>query len=191
MSELSEAKGRRGFGGWRWMALIASALMGLALAVPAYATGDVVHFGSSIHVGKEDSIHDAVCFFCSVTVDGTARGDVVVFFGDVKVNGHTEKDVVNFFGQVRAGDEASIGHDLVNMFGGVKLGENVRVGQDAVVLFGRLQAATTASVGGDQVIEPAILFWGPCLLVFFLIWALVYQVRASRRRRLLRGYGRL
>ena len=84
---------------WIWL-MCGLALLVLAAGVPARAAKDVVHFGSSIDVGPGESIHDAVCFFCSVNVKGTVRGDMVVFFGDVRIDGHAEHDVVNFFGNV-------------------------------------------------------------------------------------------
>lgn len=158
------------------------------LAVPARAAQDVVQFGSTIDVGKNDTIHDAVCFFCSVNVKGAVNGDVVVFFGDVRIDGHANHDVVNFFGEVKAADGTSVGHDLVNFFGGVRLGENVSVGQDVVVMFGSLRAAESTTFGGERVVEPGWLFWGPFLVIVLGISFIVHEVRWRRRRRMLHGY---
>ena len=69
-----------------------------ALALPAHASKDEVQFGSTIHVPRDGSIHDAVCFFCDVDADGTVEGDIVVFFGDVHIGTAANHDVVNFFG---------------------------------------------------------------------------------------------
>jgi hypothetical protein len=158
-------------------------------ATPARASQDVVQFGSAINVSKGDTIHDAVCFFCSVNVQGTVTGDIVAFFGDVRIEGRANHDVVNFFGEVKAADDTSIGHDLVNFFGGVQLGQNVTVGQDLVVMFGSLRAAQCASfmIGGSRVVEPGWLFWGPLLLVIFGISFVISEFRRARRRRML-GY---
>ena len=164
------------------------ALLVLAAGVPARAAKDVVHFGSPIDVGPGESIHDAVCFFCSVNVKGTVRGDMVVFFGDVRIDGHADHDVVNFFGDVKAADDTSIGHDLVNFFGGVELGRNVTVGQDAVVMFGVMREASTSSVGGSKVVESGLLFWIPFLVIGGMISFAVRELRWMRRRRFLRGY---
>lgn len=162
-------------------------LLTAMLARPALAAQDIVEFGSSIDVPEQDTIHDAVCFFCSVNVEGAVNGDLVVFFGNVHINGHANHDVVNFFGEVTAEDDSSIGHDLVNFFGGVRLGQNVTVGQDTVVMFGSLRAADSANYGGSRVVEPAWLFWGPFLAVGLGIYFVVHEFRAYRRRRLL-GY---
>jgi len=165
---------------------------GLALLVlaasPARAAKDVVHFGSSIDVGPGESIHDAVCFFCSVNVKGTVQGDMVVFFGDVRIDGHADHDVVNFFGDVKVADDTAIGHNLVNFFGGVELGRNVTVGEDAVVMFGQMREASSASVGGSKVVESGLLFWIPFLVIGGMVSFAVREVRWMRRRRFLRGY---
>ena len=164
------------------------ALLVLAAAAPARAEKDVVHFGSTIDVGAGENIHDAVCFFCSVNVRGTVRGDLVVFFGDVRIDGHADHDVVNFFGSVKAADDTAIGHDLVNFFGGVELGRNVTVGQDAVVMFGNMREASSSSVSGSKVVESGLLFWIPFLLIAGMISFAVREIRWMRRRRFLRGY---
>jgi len=165
---------------------------GLALLVlaakPAWAAKDVVHFGSSIDVGPGESIHDAVCFFCSVNVKGTVHGDTVVFFGDVRIDGRAEDDVVNFFGSVKAADDTVIGHDLVNFFGGVELGKNVTVGEDAVVMFGQMRESSSSSVGGSKVVESGLLFWVPFLIIGGMVSFAVRELRWMRRRRLLRRY---
>jgi hypothetical protein len=164
------------------------ALVAGLLAIPAHAAQDVVQFGSTIEVAPNETIHDAVCFFCSVNVKGKVNGDIVAFFGSVRVDGQANHDVVNFFGDVKAADNTSIGHNLVNFFGGVRLGENVSVGQDTVVMFGSIQAEPSASFGGSRVVEPAWLFWGPFLVLFCGIYFLVHEVRSYRRRRLFGVY---
>ena len=58
--------------------LLFSAL--LLAATPARAEKDAVQFGSRIVVPEGQSIHDAVCFFCSVDARGSIDHDVVVFF---------------------------------------------------------------------------------------------------------------
>jgi hypothetical protein len=172
----------------RVLGIAAAVMLAAMLAKPALATEDVVHFGNTIDVGKDASVHDAVCFFCSVDVQGTVKGDIVVFFGSARIDGRANHDVVVFFGDVKAGDDSSIGQDLVNFFGGVRLGENVTVGKDTVVMFGDLRAANTASIGGDRVVQPGWIFWVPFLLIFGGISFVVHEFRIQRQRRMLRGY---
>jgi hypothetical protein len=159
-----------------------------AAATPAHADRDAVQFGSNIHVARGASVHDAVCFFCSVYAEGDVNGDIVVFFGNTHIAGTAHHDVVNFFGNVTAEDNASIRRDLVSFFGGVRLGENVSVGKDMVVLFGSVHAPASVAVGKDRVVQPGWVLWGPLLLVGLIVIVIVREYRAYHRRLLLRAY---
>src|SRR4051794_4096738 len=156
------------------------------LALPAHASKDEVQFGSAIHVPRDASIHDAVCFFCDVDADGVVEGDIVVFFGDVHIGNAANHDVVNFFGTIKAEDNAHIGQDMVSMFGSVRLGEDVSIGKDLVAMFGGVRTADSVSVGGDRVVEPAWLFWGPLLMIALVVILVVREFRANRRRAFMR-----
>src|ERR1700757_1896515 len=151
--------------------VLSSAL--LLAATPAHADKDAVQFGSNIVVPEGQSVHDAVCFFCSVNAKGDIDHDVVVFFGNVHIAHQSKHDVVVFFGTVRADDEASIGHDVVNFFGSVRLGENVTVGNDLGVMFGGLHAADSANIQGSRVAQPPWVFWTPLLLLTLIIIVVV------------------
>jgi len=169
--------------------LVALCFLAVAFVLPAArAENDMVQFGSTIHVGPGETIHDAVCFFCGVDNRGTVQGDIVVFFGDVHLAGTANHDVVDFFGSVRAEDNSSIGEDLVNFFGNIRLGDNVTVGKDMVSMFGSYRSAPTAKNGGDRVIQPAWLFWGPLVGLFLVIYFVVHEVRSHRHRMYMRGY---
>ena len=56
--------------------ILACSLLSAALvfaATPAHADRDAVQFGSNINVPQGESVHDAVCFFCSVNAAGHGR----------------------------------------------------------------------------------------------------------------------
>lgn len=167
--------------------LLASALV--FAATPAYANKDAVQFGSNIVVPEGQSVHDAVCFFCSVNAKGTIDHDVVVFFGNVHIAQQSSHDVVVFFGSIRVEDDASIGHDAVNFFGTVHLGENATVGNDLVVMFGGLHAADSANVVGNRIAQPFWVFWTPLIVLGLIITLIVHEVRSRRRRDYLAAYG--
>ena len=154
----------------------------------ARAEQDAVQFFSNIEVTPDSTVHDAVCFFCSVDIEGKATGDVVVFFGNTHIAKDAQHDVVNFFGRVTADDNASIDHNLVSMFGRVRLGENVHVGEDLVDLFGSLQTGNGVTVEGDRVVQPAIIFFAPFIFLCLIVILIVREFRAYRRRVFLRGY---
>ncbi len=164
--------------------VIPSFLLLAAFALPAHADRDAVQFFSNIDVPEGSSVHDAVCFFCSVNAKGNIDHDVVVFFGNVHIGAHSDHDVVNFFGTTRLDDNASVAHDMVNFFGSIHMGENATVGNDVVAMFGSLRMAETASIGGNRVSQPAALFWVPLLILCGIIVLIVNQVRTYRRRQL-------
>jgi hypothetical protein len=164
--------------------LLVALVVALA-ARPARADHDQVQFGTNINVPAESSIHDAVCFFCSVNAQGTIDHDVVVFFGDIHIAGHANHDIVNFFGTVRADDNAFIGHDLVNFFGSIRLGENVSVGGDMVSMFGGVHTADSVSVNGSRVIQPFWVLLIPLVILGGIITLIVNAVRNFRHRQLM------
>jgi hypothetical protein len=172
-------------GGFMIRRILVSCLLSAALAfaaTSAHASRDEVQFGSNIKVPQGTSIHDAVCFFCSVDAQGTVDHDIVVFFGNVRIAGHADHDVVNFFGSVRAEDNASVGHDLVSFFGSIRLGDNVSVGNDMVAMFGGVSAPDSVSVGGNRVVQPGWILWIPLMIAGVIIIVVVREVRAWRRR---------
>ena len=169
-----------------------SLLLAVALlvpAIPARAEKDAVQFGSDINVAEGQSIHDAVCFFCSVRAKGDIDHDVVVFFGNVHIAHQSKHDVVVFFGSVRADDDAAIGHDLVNFFGSTHLGDNVSVGGDVVAMFGSLHTADSVTIAGSRVFQPIWIFVVPLVLLGLIVSLIVREVRASRRRHYFAAYG--
>ncbi len=153
--------------------IFACLLLLAAAATPALAENDEVQFGSDIHVGANSTVHDAVCFFCSVNIEGKATGDIVVFFGSVHVSGDAQHDLVNFFGEVKVDNNASVDHDLVSFFSELRLGENVRIGEDLVSMFGSLDAAPSVTVEGDRVVQPAWLFFGPLAVFVGIVYLIV------------------
>ena len=156
--------------------------------VRAHAASDAVQFGSDINVSANHPVHDAVCFFCSVNVEGEVNGDVVVFFGGVHIDGMAHRDVVNFFGRTRLADNSMIGRDLVNFFGSVRAGENAQIGRNMVIMFGSLRAPASLSIGKDRVVQPGWVLWIPLLIFAMIIIVIVRGLRAWQRRRMYAGY---
>lgn len=177
----------------RLRSILASILLVAVVALApraAHADRDEVQFGSNIVVPAGSSIHDAVCFFCSVNALGTIDHDVVVFFGSVHIAGQSNHDVVVFFGSVRADDNASIAHDIVNFFGSIRLGKNVSVGGDMVAMFGGVHAADSVTVGGSRVVQPGWVLLIPFLIIGGIITLIVNVIRNYRHNQLMAaGYG--
>jgi hypothetical protein len=156
--------------------------------IRAHASSDAVQFGSDINVPADHTVHDAVCFFCSVHIDGEATGDVVVFFGGVHIDGRAQRDVVNFFGGTRLADNSIVGRDLVNFFGSVRAGDNVQIGRSLVIMFGSLRASASLTTGKDRVVQPGWVLWIPLLILAMIVIVIVRVFRAWQRRRMYMSY---
>jgi hypothetical protein len=172
----------------RWLVPCLLAAGFAAAATPARANDDAVQFFDDINVPANSQVHDAVCFFCSVNVEGKVNGNIVVFFGGVHIEGSTERDVVNFFGGVRADDGASIGRDMVSFFGSNSLGDNVSVGGDMVVLLGTAHLSDSVSVAHNRVVQPGIVFDLPLILMLAVLILIVREYRCWRRRQWYQNY---
>ena len=147
-----------------------------------------MRFFSNIDITADTPVQDAVCFFCSVRIQGKVDGDIVVLFGSVSLDGIAQHDVVTVFGNVTAADNSRISGDLVSIFGNASLGENVTVDQDVVSVFGNVRAPFSVKIHGDRVGVPPIVFWGPFLLIVGVVWLIVHELRTRRRLRAMAGY---
>jgi len=146
----------------------------------ARADSDAVQFFNNIDVTPGSPVEDAVCFFCSVHLEGKASGDIVVFFGNVRIDGQAQQDVVDFFGKVSASNDSSIGGDLVTIFGSVRLGDGVKVGGDLVTVFGASRTPSSITVGGHHVVLSPLIFFAPLFILFLIVYLIVHAIRTSR-----------
>jgi hypothetical protein len=145
--------------------VIAVLWIALAATFPAVAAKEQVQFGMPILVEAGETIGDAVCFGCSITVHGTVEGDLVVMGGQAIVEGRV------------TGDAVVIG-------GRMTLREQARVDGDAVAM-GGLDRAPGAVIGGEVVAMPvagiiAAFVLAGLLVSLFLV--LVFYAIAGRTR---------
>jgi hypothetical protein len=56
-------------------------------------------------------------------------------------------------------------------------------------MFGTLHAENGVSVDGDRVVQPAVLFYAPTIVLAVILIVVIRELRAWRRRRWLRAYG--
>jgi hypothetical protein len=149
--------------------LLAVALL-LLPATQAFArsgSNDHVSFGGEITINDGETASDIACVFCTVHLNGDARGDIAVAFGSLTVGpSHTV-----------SGDIAILGGDLT-------LADDVHVGGDVAVAAGDLNLAPTATISGSRTVFPG-RFWlliplAPLLVIAGIIWLIVYLVRRNR-----------
>ena len=145
----------------RWLYLCFAAMLVLGCAARAHASTDRVSFMHDIDVSDGDEADDAVCFMCSIHVDGKVNGDAVAFLGSIHVNGEISGDTVSFLGDVVMGGQS-------------------RIGGDCVVFGGPLRKQGAAAVDGDTVNFPFILIMMPFIILGLLIYGIVSLFRRRR-----------
>ena len=67
-----------------------------------------VYFGQDIYVAANQRIHNAVCVFCSVQVEGDLTGSALVLFGNATVAGRVDRSVTVVGGNAVVDAEARI-----------------------------------------------------------------------------------
>jgi hypothetical protein len=145
------------------LAILAASLCILTPLAARAQSRDQVQFGNSIVIHEGEEAHDAVCFLCSIQVDGTLHGDAVAFLGNIRVRGHAEHDAVAFLGNISLGDDASVERDVV-------------------IFAGNLHTGSGATIGGDRVVFPAFLFAFPLILIGGILVLIVWAIRALTYR---------
>jgi hypothetical protein len=99
--------------------------------------GEIVKFGSDIHVGKDDYINgDVVAIGGDITIDGHVTGDVVTTAGDIAIGSaaHVEGDVVATFGKVTLAPGATTDGEVTEIsMGGIRTVPHVTMGEKGVM----------------------------------------------------------
>jgi hypothetical protein len=145
----------------RWLYLCFASFL-TAICIPrAQAATDRVSFMHDIVIGDNEEADDAVCFLCSIRIDGKVNGDAVAFLGGIHLDGEINGDAVSFLGNVAMGDQS-------------------RIGGDCVVFGGPLRRNGNATIDGDTVNFPFILIMLPFVVLALLIYGIVSLFRRRR-----------
>lgn len=145
----------------RWLSLCFAILLAATFAPRAHASTDRVSFMHDIDINDTEEADDAVCFLCSIRVNGKVNGDAVAFLGGIRVNGEIQGDTVSFLGSVAMGDQS-------------------RIGGDCVVFGGPLRRNGNAAIDGDTVNIPFIIIMLPFIFVALLIYGIISLFRRRR-----------
>lgn len=138
------------------------ALFILAAAAPrAHANDDRVSFFHSIDVAEGEDLHDTVCIFCAIHIDGAVHGDVVAILGSIRSNG-------------------PIDGDAVSILGNIALGRDARVGGNCVAVLGSVRHSSSDQIGKDLVQIPFAVIFIPVLIFFFLVYVIRTLVWRAR-----------
>ncbi len=101
-------------------------------ALNARAEGDRVSFMHDITISSDEDVQDAVCFLCSIHIEGLVHQDAVAFLGSIHADAPIQGDAVVFLGNISLGADAHVGGDCVAFLGSVMQHGSGQVGQDLV-----------------------------------------------------------
>lgn len=133
--------------------LIAVGLFSLPSAAGAQEAAERQQYVRDIVIQSGETTGDLTCYFCSIRVHGTVKGDAITIGGGIEIDGQV------------IGDAVAAG-------GGIRLGPGAKVGGEAVAAGGRLERGAQASVGGEA--ESAWWFYVPGQRQLFLPCILLY-----------------
>jgi predicted acyltransferase (DUF342 family) len=130
---------------------------------------DRTQVGHDIRVGPGEEVSDAICFGCSVRVQGHVSGDVTTFAGSIVIE-----------------DQGQVGGDATVFGGNIHLGKEVKVHGDVTVFGGRIQRDPAATIGGDvtNMGGPAwivLIFAIPLIIFAFFVFLIVWLIRSLLR----------
>jgi hypothetical protein len=163
----------------------ASRILGLLLLLVtgahAQARGNRVYVGQDIFVASGQQVHNAVCLFCSVQVEGDLTGRAIVLFGNLNVIGRIDHGSSVIGGNAVIDSQARIGGDAVILGGNAVYETDDSISGSAYVLGGHLSKMGGHVKSARRVsVSPAIfLLLG--LLTILLLSALFFP-RTRRKQ---------
>ena len=159
--------------------LLLAGLYGTAAC--AQVRGSRTYFNQDIFVAQGQQIHNAICVFCSVQVEGDLTGHVLVLFGNLNVTGRIEHGATVIGGNAVVDSQARIGGNALVIGGNAVYETDDSISGNAWVIGGHL-----SPVGGrsNRVHSGHRLSFGPVIFVGVAIAAfLLLSVLFVPRRR--------
>ncbi|HTD96984.1 MAG TPA: hypothetical protein VK627_08640 [Edaphobacter sp.] len=152
-------------------------LLGLTLLLAPAALGQTprnrTYVGQDVFVAAGQQVHNAICLFCSVQVEGDISGRVFVLFGSLNVSGRVDHDATIVGGNAVVDSQARIGGDTVVLGGNAVYETDESISGRAFVLGGHLSRTGGRNHAHKHVsISPAV-FYSLAILAFLILSLLV------------------
>lgn len=120
------------------VSLLGTARPGFAQA--AAAGPNRTYLGQDIYVAENQRIHNAICLFCSVQIEGDLTGRALVLFGNITVSGRVERGVVVVGGNAVVDAKARILGSTSVVAGNAVYEADESLSGDALVLGGHVSS---------------------------------------------------
>jgi hypothetical protein len=148
----------------------------LTVGILGQTPGNRTYLGQDVFVAAGQQVHNAMCLFCSVQVEGDLTGHVIVLFGNLNVSGQVRKSATVIWGNAVVDSQARIGGDTVVLGGNAVYESDESLSGSAYVVGGHLSHVSRAS-GQDRArsrvsLSPAIS-WALAVVVLALLSVLI------------------
>jgi carbonic anhydrase/acetyltransferase-like protein (isoleucine patch superfamily) len=152
----------------------ATRILGLTIllvsaAAHAQARGNRVYFGQDIFVASGQQVHNAVCVFCSVQVEGDLTGRALVLFGSLNVTGRVDRNATVIGGNAVIDSQARIGGNTVVLGGNAVYETDDSISGSAYVLGGHLSKMGGHVKSSRRLSVSPVIFSLLALLAIFLL----------------------
>ena len=158
-------------------------LVGLSgTAVRAQAPGSRTYFNQDIFVAQGQQIHNAICVFCSVQVEGDLTGHVLVVFGNLNVTGRVARGATVIGGNAVVDSQARIGGNALVVGGNAVYETDESISGNAWVLGGHLSPVggrSSRSHSTHRLSFSPVLFAGIAVGAFLLLSVLFLPRRRT------------
>jgi hypothetical protein len=131
----------------------------------AQGRGNRSYFNEDIFVAQGQQIHNAICLFCSVQVEGDLTGRVFVLFGSLNISGRVQGSAVVVGGNTVIDSQARLGGNAIVVGGNAVYETDESISGNAYVIGGHL------STFGDRTKSPRRVSFSPAF--FFSLAAAI------------------
>jgi hypothetical protein len=149
----------------------------------AQAPGNRAYVGEDVYVASGQQVHNAMCLFCSVEVEGDVMGRVVVLFGSLNVTGQVAKGATVIGGNAVVDSQARIGGDTTVLGGNAVYESDESFGGSAYVLGGHLSHVPLAhgQVSAHPRVSLSPLFSVLLAVLVLLLLSALFMPQVRRR----------
>jgi hypothetical protein len=145
----------------------------VSVATAEQQLGNRTYIGQDIFIAVGQQVHNAICVFCSVQVEGNVTGHAVVLFGNLTVSGLVRHSATIVGGNEVIDSQALIGGNTVVLGGNAVYETDDSISGNAYVLGGHL-SRTGGRIGSHKRVSVTpIVFFLLALISFFLLLLLV------------------
>ena len=167
---------------YRLLQLLGLFVVSLVTSTPSHGQGGSrTYFHQDIFIAQGQQVHNAVCIFCSVQVEGDVSGKVFVLFGNLNITGRVDGRATVIGGNAVIDSQARLGGTALVVGGNAVYETDESISGNAWVIGGHM-----SPVGGKHQHSSRrfsfgpIVFSGLALAGFLLFSALLIPRRRSQ-----------